>query len=139
MAGIGHRGIVEQVNGGARPTRGFSCCHQGKALVVAESSLLPHTAVPPSAHTCCWSLHRFPPLLPLGPTDGASPACTHSWCQSCRSHLLQHPAPIPLLGTISRCEWRLPALITPEGFSTSPCSRGAIGAAAAAHTCPFTH
>ncbi|ELK36029.1 hypothetical protein MDA_GLEAN10010500 [Myotis davidii] len=38
------------------------------------------------------------------------------------------------LSTISGCEWRLPALITPEGFSTSPCSRGAIGAAAAAHT-----
>ncbi|KAK1327586.1 hypothetical protein QTO34_012875 [Cnephaeus nilssonii] len=46
--------------------------------------------------------------LPLSPAASDSPARTHS-----RSRLL---------GAISGCEQKLPALIAPEGFFTSPCS-----------------
>ncbi|KAK1334876.1 hypothetical protein QTO34_004447 [Cnephaeus nilssonii] len=71
-------------------------------------------------------------------------ACTCCWCQPC-SHLLQ-VLELPLapaasawhrsrsFDTISGCKRWLPAPITPDSFSTSPYSCGAIGAAATAHT-----
>ncbi|KAK1338350.1 hypothetical protein QTO34_001466 [Cnephaeus nilssonii] len=83
----------------------------GTAFALAGAAFPPsHTAQRPGAagvvrNACIVAMHSHLLLAPalLTPTAGAQ----------CLSRLL---------GTISGCEQRLPALITPEGFSTSPCS-----------------
>ncbi|KAK1343917.1 hypothetical protein QTO34_014473 [Cnephaeus nilssonii] len=83
----------------------------GVALVT-ENSLLLHIMVTPSAPTAA----------------GTSP--THTGCQ----HRLPAPSASPNhSGTLSRCERQLPALITPEGFSTSPAPEGRWGSHCRSH------
>ncbi|KAK1345484.1 hypothetical protein QTO34_007941 [Cnephaeus nilssonii] len=79
----------------------------GEPLVVTENSLLPPTTVLPSARTCC----RCQPHLHLLPVQEPPLTPTARGQRQSQS-----------LGAISRCEQQLPALIAPEGFSTSPYS-----------------